>query len=123
MLSAIIPVFVPTSWMIQIHELLGLGEFPQAPIVEYLTRSISLLYCVHGGLLFVISLDANRYWPLIKMIAFLHFGFGIVITGIGIFSKLPVLWIVGEGPMIAIFGIVIFGFWKMGSSATREETA
>ena len=33
------------------HEAMGLGPFPDAPIVEYLARSVSAYYAMLGGLL------------------------------------------------------------------------
>ena len=41
--SAVVAVFLPTETMVSIHQQLGLGEFPVAPITEYLTRSLSAL--------------------------------------------------------------------------------
>ena len=38
LLLAFLAVFLPRGWMAAIHEWLGLGVFPQVPIVDYLTR-------------------------------------------------------------------------------------
>ena len=47
MLTALFAVFLPVRWMAETHEWLGLGEFPESPLVDYLTRSASLLYAWH----------------------------------------------------------------------------
>ena len=48
-LFALVPVFMPFSWMVATHRWLGLGEMPTAPVVEYLARSISAFYAFFGA--------------------------------------------------------------------------
>src|SRR5262249_61889667 len=43
-------VFLPTAWMAAAHVWLGLGPFPDSPLTEYLTRSLSGLYALWGPL-------------------------------------------------------------------------
>ena len=64
MLLAFFAIFLPVRWMAVTHEWLGLGEFPASPLVDYLTRSASLLYAWHGGLLLVLSprIFANAFY-------------------------------------------------------------
>jgi hypothetical protein len=50
-LFALVPVFMPMSWMAAAHRWLGLGEMPTGPIVEYLARSGG-----HGGTICYLSL-------------------------------------------------------------------
>jgi len=50
-LFALVPVFMPVSWMAGTHRWLGLGEMPTGPIVEYLARSLSAFYALVGALL------------------------------------------------------------------------
>ena len=40
MLSAFATLFLPVDWMAATHRWLGLGEFPESPLVDYLARSI-----------------------------------------------------------------------------------
>lgn len=108
LLLAIAPIFFPYSLMNSIHEMLGLGELPFTPITEYLTRSLSLVYALHGAVCLVITFDMNKYLPLMKTIAGFHFLFGLFSTGIDLHSKLPSYWVVGEGPMISIFAIFVY---------------
>ena len=63
---AIIPLFMPRSWLEAGHQLLGLGQFPTAPIAEYLARSVSGLCTFYGGLLLLISRDVHRFLSIIK---------------------------------------------------------
>lgn len=110
LLLAIVPIFFPYSAMNAIHEMLGLGELPFTPITEYLTRSLSLVYALHGAVCLVITFDMKKYLPLMKTIAGFHFLFGLFSTGIDLHSKLPTYWIIGEGPMISIFAIFVYFF-------------
>ena len=69
MLLAIGGVFLPLSWMAACHERLGLGAFPDAPIVEYLARCTSGLYAILGGVFLLSSWDVRRYGPVITLTA------------------------------------------------------
>ena len=71
-LTAFGAVFLPVSWMRATHAWLGLGEFPASPVVDYLTRSIAVLYGVHGGLLMLISTDVRRYRAIIRYLAWMR---------------------------------------------------
>ena len=55
--AAIIASVMPTTWMATTHKWLGLGDFPDTPITQYLARSVSVLYAIFGGLLIVVSTD------------------------------------------------------------------
>ena len=48
MLTALFAVVMPTDWMAATHAWLGLGTFPEAPITEYMARSLSMMYGLHG---------------------------------------------------------------------------
>ncbi len=61
MLLAVFAIFLPTEWMATTHRWLGLGEFPASPLVDYLTRSISALYAIYGGLLVLLARDVRRF--------------------------------------------------------------
>ncbi len=112
LLTATLAIFLPAKMMASAHEWLGLGDFPEVPIVLYLARSTSLLYAVHGSLMVYVSLDMNRYWPLVKLFGWLHIAIGLSMLGIDISSSMPTYWIAIEGIPIAIAGCVIVGLWK-----------
>src|SRR5882762_10148652 len=57
---AVVSVWVPRSWIEAAHRWLGWGEFPAAPIAEYLARSVSALSAFYGGLLVALSFDVGR---------------------------------------------------------------
>lgn len=119
LILAVVPIFFPYSWMNLIHQWLGLGELPQAPIVEYLTRSLSLVYALHGIICLILTLDIQRYLPLIRMISVVHCGFGAIILGIDLHAQMPSYWTWTEGPPIIGFAIWIY-CWS--SSLLQQPT-
>jgi hypothetical protein len=106
-LLALAAVVMPTAWMAAIHARLGLGEMPQGPLVEYLTRSISAMYAVNGAVLLVTSLDVRRYRPLVVAQAWLVMAFGAAMLAIDVTAGLPAYWVLGEGPFLILFGAAI----------------
>jgi len=93
-LLALISLWMPRSWIDAGHRWLGWGEFPSAPIAEYLARSVSALSAFYGGLLVVLSFDIRRYAPLIRYQAaaiMILSTFGVIV---GMSAGLP-LWFVG----------------------------
>ena len=89
--TAVFTIFMPTSWMATTHEWLGLGEFPDTPITQYLARSVSAFYAMFGGLAIIVSMDVKRYGPLIVYLAYATMAFGAVLTGIDAMAGLPTI--------------------------------
>src|SRR5688500_10230453 len=65
-LLALIALWMPRGWIGAGHRWLGWGEFPAAPVAEYLARSVSALSAFYGGLLVALSFDVRRYSPLVR---------------------------------------------------------
>ncbi len=105
--TALIACVMPTTWIETTHKRLGLGDFPDAPITQYLARSISALYAIFGGLAIVISTDVQRYSPIIRFFAYVRLVFGLVITGIDWVVGMPSYWTLFEGPPTVVFGVVL----------------
>ena len=112
LLLAWLAVFLPTDWMAECHRWLGLGAFPRAPLTEYLTRSISGLYAIHGGMLLVLSSNVRRYQPIIRYVACTTAVFGLVLLGVDWRARLPLYWTVGEGPPLAALGVVLWSLTR-----------
>jgi hypothetical protein len=117
--SAIIFIYVPYSWMNQVHAWLGMGNLPTEPIVGYLARSTSAFYAIMGGLMWVCSFDIERSRPILFFLGYVFIVFGISIFVIDFFEGLPSYWIAIEGPADALFGIAILCFVKL--SKQRNE--
>jgi len=105
--SAFLAIFLPVDWMAATHRWLGLGEFPRAPVVDYLARSIAALYGFHGVLLLIISGDPVRYRTIVSYVAVMNIVFGGLVFAIDLNAGLPTAWTVLEGPPIALFGVAM----------------
>ena len=107
-LCAIPFLLFPVPWMADVHEqVLGLGPLPRGPIVEYMARSLSALYAVHGAVVFFVSFDVVRYRPLIGFLGAIHVTVGATVVAIDLASGLPWWWVLGEGPGIAVGGLLV----------------
>lgn len=106
-LLALVAVCMPSSWMAACHEWLGLGTFPDAPIADYLARSLSAFYAVMGGLVLLVSRDVRRYAAVITYVAVVCIAFGVASLIIDIRLALPTWWILSEGPSVIGLGAAI----------------
>lgn len=106
-ITAFLTILLPVEWMASTHRWLGLGEFPRAPVVDYLARSIAALYGFHGVLLLLISADPIRYRAIVSYVAVMNITFGLMLIAIDIHAGMPSWWTIGEGPPIVAFGIVV----------------
>ena len=100
-------MLLPVEWMASTHAQLGLGQFPRAPVVDYLARSIAALYGFHGVLVLIVSTDPIRYRAIVWFIAVMNIVFGLMMIAIGLHAGLPGYWTALEGPPIVAFGVAI----------------
>ena len=122
LLCALVPIFFPFEWMNSIHQFLGLGELNQAPITHYLTRTLSLVYALHGAVCFTITFDIKKYLPLIRILAIYHGLFGAILLAIDLQAGMPVFWTVSEGPPIVGFAIFIYWFSNLCQKDQETQT-
>ena len=106
-MTAFLAMLLPVDWMASTHQWLGLGEFPRAPVVDYLARSIAALYGFHGVLLWIIATDPRQYCALVWYVAAMNVVFGLMVIAIDVHAGMPAFWTLAEGPPIVAFGIVI----------------
>jgi hypothetical protein len=109
---AFLAVLMPEDWMAAAHVGLGLGPFPASPLVDYLTRSVSMLYGIHGILVILISTDVRRFAPVIVFCGTTGIVFGIVMIAIDVGAGLPLSWTLSEGPSILVVGALILWLMK-----------
>ena len=110
--TALFAVLLPDARMAAIHQRLGLGEYPAAPLTSYLTRAVSALYALHGVVLLALSTDVRRYRPVIGWVGWATIGFGLAHLGIDLYAGMPTWWLLAESPWILAIGIVII--WLAG---------
>ena len=106
-LFALIPVFLPHSWMNAIHQYVGLGTLPNLPIVSYLTRSLSLQFALFGSLTLYIASDVRRHREFVVVWALMFVALGVVRIGIDVVSDMPLAWTLMEGPPVIVLGLMV----------------
>ncbi|MCA9123694.1 MAG: hypothetical protein H6822_15625 [Planctomycetaceae bacterium] len=120
---AFVAVVMPTAWIEWGHRWCGLGEFPDEPIANYLARSASALYALHGLLVLYMSRDPQRYWPLIRFFARLAVAHGVVMFAIDWASEMPLWWTALEGPAFTATGLVVLAtqYWSRPDSLISDS--
>jgi hypothetical protein len=113
-LLALPAVFMPKSWMASTHQWLGLGELPDAPIVQNLARSVSGFYALFGAVCLVLATDLERYRPLVRFLGIAVTLFGIALIGIDLSAPMPVWWTASEGLSTIVIGVGMFVFARRG---------
>jgi hypothetical protein len=104
---AFLAMLLPVEWMAATHRWLGLGEFPRAPIVDYLTRSVSSLYGFHGVLVLLVSRDPIRYLTIVRYLGWMYILAGVFAIVIDLYAPLPWYWTAVEGPSTLFSGVLI----------------
>ena len=107
LILATFAIFMPVSLMSQTHSWLGLGEMPESAITLYLARSTSIMYAVHGFVMFYTGLKIESLWPMVWLIGVIHVAIGSVLIWVDISSAMPTYWTVMEGGPIAGLGVLI----------------
>ena len=99
------------------------GPMPQGPIVEYLARSTSMFYALHGVLLWFIASDLRRYSELFRFYLWISLAFaaGLFLTDLS--AGLPPRWTLVEGPIVASFiGIILVWFSNLDMDGHSAHT-
>ena len=117
---AVFAVVMPRAWMDGIHQWLGLGKLPEAPIVGYLARSTSAFYALLGGLLWVISFDLRRHRAVLCYLGVAVMVFGLTIYVVDWLEGLPGFWTFWEGPIDFLYGLAIL--WLGSRRRTTEPS-
>ena len=104
---AFFAILLPADFMASSHQALGLGPFPDGPLTQYLTRTISALYGFHGVLLWIVSTDIRRYRAIVRYLGVMNVVFGAITLVVDFLAPLPLFWTLSEGPPLIALGIVI----------------
>lgn len=105
LLAAVPAVVLPTPWMATVHDAVGLGELPRAPIVEYLTRSASWVYASWGFFYAYAAFDVRPYLRLLRYLAVTKGLFGLGMLALDGWVGMPTMWTAVEGP--GIFAVAL----------------
>ena len=115
--SALLAVFLPAETMASIHRALGLGALPEAPITDYLTRSLSAMYAFHGLVLLALSANVRRHLSVVHWVGWGTLALGALMIGIDLQAGMPMWWTLGEGPIVIVIGVAVLALGR----AVREE--
>jgi len=111
-LMAVAGVFMPRSWMSFAHEWIGLGPLPPRGIFDYLARGLSLLYMVHGGLLWIFAGNVARYLTPILFCAWTGLAYSLIIMVVCANAGLPPWWALGEGLGLAALSVALLALLR-----------
>ena len=117
---AFVAVFLPTSFMASSHAALGMGDFPESPLVEYLTRSVAVMYATRGLFVWLASTDVEKYGALVRLVGASNVLIGAFLVGIDLSAGMPLFWTLGEGPGIVVVGLLVL---VLEARARREREA
>jgi hypothetical protein len=117
---ALVAVAMPYAWMQAIHARLGLGVMPDAPIVEYLARHVSLWYAVHAATFLYLSTDVPRFRPVIRFLGWFGLAFVVVLAWINAGSGLPLWWVVQEPVGGSVEAIVLLVLLRLAERNSRS---
>jgi len=120
-MTALVPMVMPTAWMETVNDRMGLGPFPRTPLTEYLTRSLSGLYAMVGGMMFYLGLHVRRHVQMIRFLGWLTAAFGVALTGIDFAVGMPANWAWGEGPPTVVIGLVFVWLSRRSVSAHPDS--
>lgn len=93
--------------MEQLHGVLELGHLPRSQIVEYLTRSISLVYASWAPLYVYLARNVRRYVQLIRFLAWVKVVFGAGLVALDLALLMPLFWTICEGPLIIGLSLLV----------------
>ena len=92
MCLAVFALFMPRSWMAACHQWLGLGAFPESPVVDYLARATSGFYAVAGVALVLMAGDVRRYAPVITLLSIGFIAMAPIILAFLVPCGAPMIW-------------------------------
>ena len=122
LILAFAAVLLPVETMASVHQWLGLEDFPNRPITIYLARSTSLMYGVHGFLMFYTGLTLERHWRLAAFFGWLHMLIGVTVFFIDLTTPMPLYWIAMEGPPVALLGFVLLYLTRKTFANSSHQT-
>jgi len=120
---AIVPTFMPASWMAWCHEAVGLGEMPEGPVFIYMARCLSAFYAILGGLLLLTSLDVRRNAPVIRYIGGVCMISAVLVTILDAMLGLPWWWTVFEAPPLLPVGLAMILLSRKVGGESAAATA
>jgi hypothetical protein len=114
-LPAFATALLPAATMAAVHRDLGLGELVVTPAVDYMARSLSLLYGFHGGLMLLLSFHVRRLAPVVVYLGAMNVVLGAALLAIDLHAGLPGWWVAAEGPPVIGVGVLLLALVRAAS--------
>lgn len=118
---AVVPMVMPTAWMVATNDWLGLGPFPHAPLTQYLTRSLSAVYALLGVLVLYVARHVDRYLDLVQLMGWVTMALGLFLTGLDFAVGMPAAWSWGEGPPTVVVGAAFVWLARQSRAPAGEH--
>lgn len=106
MLLAAVAAFLPHEIMDIANRWLLAEELPRARVVDYLARSVSLLYAAQGAITLYLSYHVKQYAALLRVQARVAITLGMAMLLLDVRLGMPLYWVLLEGPWITLLGVV-----------------
>jgi hypothetical protein len=114
-------VFIPRAWHAAIHERIGLGPYPDGPVIDYLVRSVSAMYVLSGLFCWLVATDLRRYGPMVQFLGWTSIAFGVLMAVVDVMLGLPWWWIAGEGPPAVVLGAALVVLERAANGRGGED--
>lgn len=114
-LTAFAAAFMPAGWFVAISQWLG-QSFPESPLGFYLARNLSAMYGFVGAGLLMLTINIQRFGPLVPQVAWGAVLFGVLQLILDAWSELPWWWTLAEGLSTVFGGFALLGLarWCRG---------
>lgn len=106
---ALVAVVMPRAWHVMLHGALGLGDFPEAPIAEYLARGMSATCGLIGLLFLYLARDVRRHRDVICFLTVALMAVSLVSTIVLHDAGMPRWWLYGDVGSVWGHGIMTLG--------------
>jgi hypothetical protein len=107
LLAALPATVVPAHWLAAAYQWLGLGTWPDVPLLEYLARSASAIYALVGAMMLLMSFDVARYRSLIVLLGWVSVPGSVYLLVLDLALRFPWWWVLLEGPVVLLTGVVL----------------
>ena len=111
-LLSVAGVFLPLSVIESLATMLGMGPFPDSPVVVYALRTMSATYVGIGVFFVILALNPMKYGVLVPLSGAAAVFLGVACAIYGLLSGIPLWWFVGDALACTIVGILILLFWR-----------
>jgi hypothetical protein len=118
---AFIAVVMPRSWMEISHAGLGMGEFPDGPLLMFMIRQASYTYGIHGLSLWVLASDVERFRPLIVFNGIAFLAAAPVFFLIDLTSGMPLWWTVSDPMSCGLLGAALLWLSRSDDSQVSRK--